>query len=104
MNGPRLRSTGCLVIGAGIGALVAAVDLAARGLQVTVVERASGPGGKMREIAIGRARIDAAPTAFTMRRVFEEIFGDAGAPLGDHVTLQPIGILARHAWNADERL
>jgi 1-hydroxycarotenoid 3,4-desaturase len=92
------------VIGAGIAGLTAAVELAARGLAVTVVERAERPGGKMREIEIGGARLDAGPTVFTLRRVFEEIFADAGASLADHVTLRPVDVLARHAWSADERL
>ncbi len=92
------------VIGAGIGGLAAALDLAAHGLDVTVVERAATPGGKMREAALGDARLDVGPTVFTMRWVFEEIFADAGASLADHVTLRPAEILARHAWSARERL
>ena len=70
-----------IVIGAGIGGLVTAVQLAARGLEVRVVERASAPGGKMREIALGPHRVDAGPTVFTMRWIFEEIFADAGTSL-----------------------
>jgi 1-hydroxycarotenoid 3,4-desaturase len=69
-----------------------------------VLERAGGPGGKMREVAIGNARLDAGPTVFTMRGVFEEIFDDAGASLDAHVTLRPVTTLARHAWSARERL
>lgn len=92
------------ITGAGIGGLVAAVELAARGLDVVVLEQADGPGGKMREVTIGGARLDAGPTVFTMRHVFEEIFSDAGASLADHVTLRPVDILARHAWSAHERL
>lgn len=99
-----MRSPGVVVVGAGIGGLVAALALAARGLEVTVVERAATPGGKMREVLIGGARIDAGPTVFTLRRVFEEIFAAAGATLADHVTLEPVEILARHAWSAHQRL
>ena len=69
-----------------------------------MVERAATPGGKMREVAIGGARIDAGPTVFTLRCVFEEIFAAAGASLADHVTLEPVEILARHAWSANQRL
>jgi 1-hydroxycarotenoid 3,4-desaturase len=63
-----------VVIGAGVGGLVGALALASRGVAVTVVERAEGPGGKMREVGVGRARLDSGPTVFTMRSVFEEIF------------------------------
>jgi 1-hydroxycarotenoid 3,4-desaturase len=93
-----------IVIGAGIAGLVAALDLAVRGLEVIVVERAAGPGGKMREVEVAGRRLDAGPTVFTMRRVFEEIFADAGASLDDHLDLRPTETLARHAWSDRERL
>ena len=70
-----------VVVGAGIGGLAAAVELAAEGLGVTVVEKHGVPGGKMREVDAGGARIDAGPTVFTMRDVFEGIFEKAGASL-----------------------
>lgn len=92
------------VVGAGVGGLAAALDLAARGLEVVVLERAPAPGGKMREVQAGGARLDAGPTVFTMRGVFESLFADAGARLCDHLSLRPAGVLARHAWDARERL
>ncbi len=93
-----------VVVGAGVGGLVAALDLAVRGMDVTVLERAATPGGKLREVHPGGTAIDAGPTVFTMRWVFEEIFADAGASLADHLTLLPAEILARHAWSGTERL
>ena len=93
-----------VIIGAGIGGLVAAVQLAARGLEVTLVERAQRPGGKMREVEVADARLDAGPTVFTMRAVFEEIFAEVGASLAEYVSLRPVDVLARHAWGADGRL
>ncbi len=93
-----------VIIGAGIGGLVAAVETAARGLPVTVLERAAAPGGKMREVAIGDARIDAGPTVFTMRWVFEEVFANAGTSLDAELKLNPADIIARHAWVEGGRL
>ncbi len=90
-----------VVIGAGLGGLAAAVDLARQGVDVTVLERAATPGGKMREVAVDGAAIDAGPTVFTMRWAFESLFADAGAQLQDRLTLQPASILARHAWVQD---
>lgn len=93
-----------VIIGAGIGGLAAAIGLAARGLAVEVVEAAAAPGGKLRTVRVGDAALDAGPTVFTMRDVFEELFADAGAAFGDHVTLEPLTVLARHAWSERERL
>ena len=78
--------------------------LAARGLDVTVLERQAAPGGKMRHIPVGDVRIDGGPTVFTMRWVFDEIFAAAGARLEDHLTLQSVEVLARHAWGDGPRL
>ncbi|MGF3021544.1 1-hydroxycarotenoid 3,4-desaturase CrtD [Methylobacterium aquaticum] len=93
-----------VVIGAGIGGLVAALKLAAAGLPVTLVETAARPGGKMRRVAAGPLEVEAGPTVFTMRWVFEEIFSECGADFGTRVALSPTAILARHAWSATERL
>lgn len=92
------------VIGAGIGGLAAAVDLARGGADVTVLDRAAGPGGKMRQVNVDGAGIDAGPTVFTMRWIFESLFADSGARLDDSLVLQPLDILARHAWRAGGRL
>jgi 1-hydroxycarotenoid 3,4-desaturase len=93
-----------IVVGAGIAGLVAALLLARQGLDVVVVERADRPGGKLRQIAIGDARIDSGPTVLTLRGIFEEIFAEAGERLADHLTLRPLEVLARHAWASGQTL
>jgi 1-hydroxycarotenoid 3,4-desaturase len=96
---PVLPSTHrVVVVGAGIGGLVSALLLAHRGLQVTLVEAAAAPGGKMRQLEVDGARIDAGPTVFTMRWVFDQILHQAGSSLDALVDLQPLSVLARHAW------
>ena len=99
-----MRALRISIVGAGIGGLTAALALAAAGCEVTVFERAAEPGGKMRRVGVGGALLDAGPTVFTMRPVFEEIFAAAGANLADHVGLRPAGMLARHAWGPGETL
>jgi len=88
-----------VIVGAGIAGLVSAFALAARGLDITVLECGSAPGGKMRQIPIGASMIDSGPTVFTMRWVFDELFAATGRNFADHVRLRPLDILARHAWD-----
>jgi len=99
-----MKTPRAIVIGAGIGGLAAALDLASRGLAVTVIERAALPGGKMREIDIQGNRIDSGPTVFTMPWVFESLFADAGSAMSDHLVIRRAGLIARHAWPGAERL
>jgi 1-hydroxycarotenoid 3,4-desaturase len=93
-----------VVIGAGIGGLVCALLLASRGVNVIVVEKETGPGGKVRQLDVDGAMIDAGPTVFTMRAVFNEIFEAAGTSLEDHLILRKADLLARHAWDREQRL
>jgi phytoene desaturase len=87
-----------VVIGAGLGGLASALRLAARGLQVTVIDRLPGPGGRGREFvreAHGAAagvqfRYDAGPTVLTAPVLFEELFALFGEKLADHVELLPV--------------
>ncbi len=97
MTDPRI-----VVIGAGIGGLACAIELAAKGFDVRVVERASAPGGKMHTVDADGLPIDAGPTVLTMRWVFDSLFDHAGTRLERHVTLEPLSILARHAWQGTD--
>ncbi len=99
MKTPRVA-----IIGGGIAGLVSAVELARQGFEVRLFERAATPGGKMRELQVDGSAIDAGPTVFTMRWVFDEIFAAAGTSLERHVGLQPVETLARHAWETGARL
>ncbi len=118
-----MRTPRVTVIGAGAGGLATAIDLARAGVAVTLLERASTIGGKIRTLgARGRCTpyggsasanraanradtgIDAGPTVLTMRWVFDALFDDAKTSLASHLTLHPIELLARHAWSGTEQL
>ncbi len=99
-----MRTPRVVIIGAGAGGLAAALDLARQGIEVIVTEAHSAPGGKIRQIKIDDALIDGGPTVFTMRWVFDELFADAGTSTADQLLLTPLTILARHAWDEDNRL
>ncbi len=90
-----------VVIGAGVGGLAASIDLARSGHDVTLIERAEYVGGKLRSLSPQSREIDAGPTVFTMRHVFESLFADAGRRLEDELRLHPASLLARHVWGDD---
>lgn len=93
-----------VVIGAGIGGLAAALRLAHAGQDVIVLERAEGPGGKLRTVPSAAGPVDAGPTVMTLKPLFEALFAEVGAQLEDHVTLIPEQVLARHFWPEGETL
>lgn len=86
------------IIGAGIGGLSTALRLAHAGARVSVFERHSTPGGKMRTLPSVAGPVDAGPTVLTMKHVFEALFAETGSALSDHVTLTREETLARHFW------
>jgi len=61
------------VVGAGVGGLAAAIELAAAGHRVTVFERAATPGGKCARVERGGFRWDAGPSLLTMPWVFRDL-------------------------------
>lgn len=79
--------------------LAASISLAAKGEDVTLVESQAYPGGKMRQVHVGSVPIDAGPTVFTMKWVFEDLFHSSGSDLQSHVKLKKAETLARHAWD-----
>lgn len=89
-----------IVIGAGAGGLAAAVELAAAGRAVTVLDAAPTVGGKMHQVRSGEHWIDAGPTVFTMRWVFDELFANAGAQFTSRLPFKPVTTLARHWWTS----
>jgi 1-hydroxycarotenoid 3,4-desaturase len=86
------------IIGAGMGGIAAAIRLSAFGIQVDVFEKEAAPGGKMREILVGGESINAGPTVFTMRWVFDELLDASAQSLEDVLAFKQADVLARHAW------
>ncbi len=76
-----------VVVGAGLAGLATAIRLAAEGVQVTVVERGSRPGGKMGRREIGPYRWDSGPTIFTLPELWDQLWEAAGGRRSDDLPL-----------------
>ncbi len=87
-----------VVIGGGMGGLAATLRLAHAGLQVTLVDGGTAPGGKMRTLPTDAGPVDAGPTVLTLRAVFDDLFAAVGSSLEAHLRLLPLPVLARHWW------
>jgi phytoene desaturase len=74
---PR-RVDSVVVVGAGLGGLRAALELAGSGRTVTVVERAGRPGGLARGRTLDGYHFDSGPTVLTMPELIDDAFAAVG--------------------------
>lgn len=80
----------CIIIGAGLGGLSAAIKLAHEGYNVTVLEKNEAAGGKLRPITLGDYQFDLGPSTITLKPVFEAVFQSVGRRLEDYLDFYPI--------------
>ena len=84
------RTDRVVVVGAGLSGLSAALQLAGRGHQVTVVERGEHPGGRVGRADVSGYRLDTGPTVLTMPDIIDDAFAAVGESLTDRVELLPV--------------
>lgn len=77
-----------VVVGAGLSGLAAALHLAGAGHRVTVLERASVPGGRCGSLAQDGFRFDTGPTVFTMVGLLDEALRAVGRSAAEELDLQ----------------
>ena len=94
-----MESKNIAIVGAGIGALSAAALLARRGHSVDVFERSGAAGGKLRQTFAGGPGVDAGPTVFTLKPIFEALFDAAGGDFNASLRPEPATVIARHFWD-----
>jgi phytoene desaturase len=87
-----------IVVGAGVGGLVAGIELAHAGHRVTVLERAAEAGGKCAELRRGPFRWDTGPSLLTLPGVFRGLFARTGAPLEDELELLRVEPVTRYRF------
>ncbi|MDJ0766509.1 MAG: phytoene desaturase family protein [Myxococcota bacterium] len=103
-SAPIVTRPAVIVVGGGIGGIVSALILAAKGCDIRLYERSDHIGGKMRSLRIANQDLDVGPTVLTMRWVFDHIFRDIGQHLDDHLELRRSPAIARHFWEDGSRL
>ncbi|MBA2277582.1 MAG: phytoene desaturase [Chloroflexia bacterium] len=79
-----------VVIGSGFGGLAAAIRLAARGHEVTIVEKRDQPGGRAYVYRQDGFTFDGGPTVITAPWLITELFSLAGRRAEDEITLVSI--------------
>lgn len=92
-------TTDTIIVGGGAAGLSAAIALASAGRETLLLEMGASCGGKMRPDLVAGREVDAGPTVFTMKWVFDALFAESGARFDDAVALTPATVLARHAWD-----
>ena len=84
------RTDRVVVVGAGLSGWSAALYLAGRGRDVTVVERGSVPGGRVGRADISGYRLDTGPTVLTMPDIIDDALAAVGETLSDRLDLLPV--------------
>ena len=84
VEGPNTK---IVVVGAGLAGLSAAMHLAGRGREVTVLERAPVVGGRAARLDVGGCRLDTGPTVLTMPDIVADTFASVGADMAEHLPL-----------------
>jgi phytoene desaturase len=85
-----MKPTSVIVIGAGIGGIVAATHLAQRGLHVTVIEKNSRPGGRCDRVSRDGHHFDTGPTLLIMPLLYEAEFRALGISMQEALDLQRV--------------
>jgi phytoene desaturase len=99
--GPNSR---VVVVGAGLAGLSAALHLAGRDREVTVVERENWPGGRAGRIDVDGYQLDTGPTVLTMPDIIDEAFAAVGESRSARLDLMTVEPAYRAYFADDSRL
>ncbi|MFZ4515901.1 MAG: phytoene desaturase family protein [Acidimicrobiia bacterium] len=88
-----------IVIGAGLSGLAAAAHLTRDGHEVTVLERASTPGGRAAFFDAEGYHIDLGPTVLTMTDLLADAFHATGATMEDYLEIAPVDPMYRATFS-----
>jgi phytoene desaturase len=84
-------SKSVIIVGTGLGGLSTGLRLASRGYQVTFVEKAPKPGGRLNQLKKDGFTFDVGPSFFSMPYEFEELVSDCGIGMPfEFVEIEPL--------------
>lgn len=87
-----------VIIGAGPGGLTAGMILAARGFDVTVVEKRDRVGGRNAELRFDGFSFDTGPTFLHQKFTLDEVFAEAGRKADDYLDFRLLDPMTRLTW------
>lgn len=93
-----------IVIGAGIGGLSAAGQLAHKGYNVTVLEKNAQAGGKILQFTKDGFRFDGGPSFITITDVYKDWFTSIGKNLSDYIDLHKMDDTTTFHFHNGKRL
>ncbi len=85
-----------IVIGSGIAGMAIAIRLAVKGYAVTVIEKNTGPGGKLTAFEQDGFHFDAGPSLFTQPENVAALFELAHENMADYFSYQPVTIACKY--------
>jgi phytoene dehydrogenase-like protein len=88
-----------VVVGGGMGGLLAAIRLRAAGHDVTVLERLEQFGGKVAEWRRDGWTFDLGPSLVTLPHLYDEVLRLAGTSLADEVQMVRLSPQFRYSWS-----
>jgi phytoene desaturase len=84
------RTDRVVVVGAGLAGLATALRMRGAGREVTVVERATGPGGRAGRVERAGYALDTGPSVFTAPELLADTLAAVGEKIEERVTLVPL--------------
>ncbi len=87
-----------VIVGAGPGGLSAAMILAHRGFDVTIVEKANRVGGRNAELRVGDYSFDTGPTFLHQKFTLDEIFQETGRNSSDYLDFVKLDPMTKLTW------
>ncbi len=87
-----------IIIGAGVAGLASAIRLALQGMEVTVFEKNSVPGGKLQAFEKDGYRFDMGPSLFTQPANIEDLFTLAGENMEDYFNYRKVPVSCHYFY------